>query len=1082
MNSQSFIALAQNISLLLATAVVFDLLAVRWQVGRASPRQLVVGVILGGVGLLIMLTPWTFTPGVVFDTRSVLVTVTGLFFGTVPTVVTVLMTSGLRLFIGGVGAWTGASVIVASGAVGLIWRHCKREPLDRISWWELYALGLLTHTIMLALMLTLPWETAKSVLADISLPVMLIHPAGVCLVGLLLVNRLRREKNEESLERSEARYRRLAEQSVDAIYMADDKGRLIDINKAACEATGWSREELLRMRIWDIDPDVDGEEKFLAVWRDHPFDRSWLIESRHRRADGAVFPVEIRVQKYVEAGQTRYYGLARDITERGKAELEYKAILETTFDAFLLTDAGGDVLMANLAAAEMLGWSMDELRRLNVSDCMTENEPSGANRQLAELREQGQGLAEYRLRHKDGTQFDVEVSFVFLEREGGRFLFILRDITERKRFEAALQQSEAMYRALINSQPDIVSRFDRQARHLFASENIKEVTGVSAADCLGKTNRELGGSESACDHIEKVIARVFETGEACESEFTSERERGAQIFNWRLVPQRNARGEVESLLSIARDITEHRRLERDYQTLFQRMLNGFALHEILVDEEGRPKDYRFLAMNPAFERFTGLKAEAVLGKTILEVLPGLEQYWIDIYGRVALTGEPVLFENFSKELGKYFEVAAFCPMHGRFACIFNDITDRKVQERELIAAKELAEDANRAKSEFLANMSHEIRTPLNGILGMLQLMRTTELDKEQREYAETALESSKRLTRLLSDILDLSRIEARRMNLLREPMDLMETINQVCELFRPTAVRAGVELRCHISPALPRDVIGDSTRLQQVLNNLVGNACKFTPQGRINLEAYPLPSSVPGRSRILFSIADTGIGIAEDKLAVIFEPFTQASEGYRRQYQGAGLGLSICRRLVELMGGSIAMESEPGLGSTVYFCVTLELPEEGANRPREHQKPSGGAILGPPVAGTRSILLAEDDPVNRRAVTRMLEKLGHRAQSAADGAEALERLRSERFDLVLMDVQMPGMNGVEATLSIRRGLAGPENADRPIVALTAYALPGDRERFLKVGMDNYLAKPVAIEELRVMLESVFQEREKSSAG
>jgi PAS domain S-box-containing protein len=386
-----------------------------------------------------------------------------------------------------------------------------------------------------------------------------------------------------------------------------------------------------------------------------------------------------------------------------------------------------------------------------------------------------------------------------------------------------------------------------------------------------------------------------------------------------------------------------------------------------------------------------------------------------------------------------------------------DVTERKNAEYAALRAKEAAEAASRAKSEFLANMSHEIRTPLNGIMGMLQLLQSTSLDNEQLEYSKMAVQSTSRLTSLLSDILDLSRVEAGKMPIRPETFNLREKLQQSIDLFAPLALQSGLELRNHFDGTLPHNVTGDPIRLQQVLTNLIGNAFKFTQSGFVNVEAYPLPARNENQLRIFFEISDTGCGIPDEALEHLFQPFSQVSTGYTRQYQGAGLGLSICKRLVGLMGGNMAISSEVGAGTSVYFCVTLDKALELPVRE------SLATELF--VQQSRKILVAEDDEVNLFAVRELLSKNEHEVVTARDGAQVLKHFAAQDFDLILMDIQMPGMDGIEATRRIRAAEEATGKKPVPIIAMTAYAMEGDRERLLEKGMDGYVAKPFSIKEL-----------------
>jgi hypothetical protein len=356
------------------------------------------------------------------------------------------------------------------------------------------------------------------------------------------------------------------------------------------------------------------------------------------------------------------------------------------------------------------------------------------------------------------------------------------------------------------------------------------------------------------------------------------------------------------------------------------------------------------------------------------------------------------------------------------------------------------------KSAFLANVSHEVRTPMNGVIGMNELLLGTRLDEEQRSYAEQVERSGRQMLAIVSDILDISKIEAGHLDIEAIDFDLAEMVKEAASAAGALARAKGLRLDLQIAPATPRLVRGDGRRLRQVLANLLSNAVKFTATGVITVEVATTPTPGDG-TLVRVAVADTGIGVDSERLAGMFEPFTQADVSTTRLYGGTGLGLAIAREIIELMGGTISAESTPGRGSTFWFEVELEGASSSPPASVADRADETAVWSTPPL-----VLVAEDSQINQIVATRVLERCGCRVTVVGDGIEALAALTSQHFDAVLMDCQMPSMDGYNATAELRRRERGGRRT--PVIAMTAHAMTGDRERCLNAGMDDYISKPV----------------------
>jgi PAS domain S-box-containing protein len=655
---------------------------------------------------------------------------------------------------------------------------------------------------------------------------------------------------------------------------------------------------------------------------------------------------------------------------------------------------------------------------------------------------------------------------------------MLVDVTAQKQAEVTAVQNETRFRRFAELSSDWYWELDADHRFTSSTGLTDPGGGAMPADHQGLCPWEIPGSHPL--HHTWDLQRARMTAREPFQDVIFKREvpgTEAHYMSVSGVPIFDEAGAFTGYRGVTRDITRLKQAE-------EQGLNAREVLAKLVDAVPDPifvKDdaHRYMLVNDAACAFFGRPREALLGKSDHDFFPKEEAdvFWAKDDEAFA-AGVDIVNEESCSAGGDTRTVStkkrSIRLPDGRqvLVGVLRDITDLKQRQRELSIAKEAAEAGSRAKSEFLARMSHEIRTPMNGVLGMTEILRGTPLTREQRGFLDTVHGSGVALLRIINDILDFSKVEAGRLELDEVDFILAECIGDTVDLLRGRAAAKRLPIAVKIAEGLPRVFRGDSARLRQILMNLVGNAVKFAERGAIVIRVDR--AAGPGDAGMLrFEVSDEGIGVAPDAQAQIFDAFAQADGSTSRRYGGTGLGLAICRQLVHLMGGMIGVDSQPGQGATFWFTLRLEassgaVPVGGASvssvaaADTPHDAPALDA------SGVR-VLLAEDNPVNRQVALAMLRSLGLAADTAVNGREAVEATARQAYDLVLMDCQMPELDGFAATAAIRLRDAAAGSARVPIVALTANAMTGDREACIAGGMDDYLSKPFTRAQLQEML-------------
>ncbi|WP_433708620.1 PAS domain S-box protein [Paenibacillus illinoisensis] len=872
-------------------------------------------------------------------------------------------------------------------------------------------------------------------------------------------------------------------------------GRWLQLNPAFCEMLGFSEDELIDSPIEHLIHDIDQEmERFRSNFWDMTNGVSQMYETevRLKRKDGSLLWSSIRacIVRDEENNNPLYLLVqAADITRQKDAEQhlieQRRQLEESTRISRILTESSLDLIAIHHADQErtfkyvspaslgMLGYKPEEIVGQSGLFCIHPNDIPFVEAYVAG---QMQGLApdriNYRLLHKDGSVVWADtITHYIYDKQGNlqEMIAVTRDITASKKQEQSLQE----YQSLFDCNPLGVASLDLDGNLLKANVSQEHLTGHSKAELISQSFDHL------IDPVDLAKTRYhFEEsvkGEAQSYEIGLIHQDGRRIETRVINVPIILEDRVVGVYGITSDITESKRYVEEIENLsYERALILNAMSEGVI---GLDPNGTLIFANPAAAEMMGFCPTEMNGVHFEQIIQQMQNEAIPYpvnespivkavrEGRSLPRSESVFWRQDGSSFLAEFQLKPIMDQGNTRGgvLVFRDMTS----VNDIIRAKELAEQADRAKSEFLAIMSHELRTPLNGIMGMAHLLKETELDEEQSGFAEIIIDSGESLLHILNEILDFSKIEAGKMDLARDAVDIQDMLASVVELFALKAAEKNIELYCEMSDQVPERVRGDETRIRQILINLVGNAVKFTEKGSIQIRvSVNVPEDGdPNKLQLSFVVKDTGIGIAMDKQHQLFQSFSQLDPAINRKYGGTGLGLAISKKLVELMDGAIGVHSEMGKGAEFHFTLLLEKWQDESGDGMEATDHTWVEDDQSLLAANIRILIAEDQAVNSHLMEELLRKLGGVCDIVENGEEAVRALERESYDIVFMDIKMPIMDGIEATCKIRQS-----HPEIPVIAaITAFAGESDREACLECGMQDFISKPFSSSEITRVL-------------
>ena len=879
----------------------------------------------------------------------------------------------------------------------------------------------------------------------------------------------------------------IIENAGSGIYIAQDE-RIVFHNTFFSNLTGYTSEELRGMNFLEIVHPKD--KKLIKLLFSNNFreinlkqSRSYTFRVSHKNGDLKWFKSNVSLIDW--NGKPALLDSCFDITLQKDIEQDlieeeqnFRLLVNAFEDMVFIISKRHAIIQANRSASDCLRLAENQILLRNFSTFFPDSEREGVRNAMVQAFAGNRVLISGNLETEDGRLIPVETRFFSGNWSQKEVVFaICQDISVRLEAERSIKMSEEKFSKAFDNYAVMmtISTLDED-RYVDVNETFLKTIGIQRKDVIGVTSDELNIFPEL-HRRQELKQKIFNEGKAQDLETTIINRKGEELiilFSAELIDiQDNL-----CILMVMSDITQRKRAQEKIERSELRFRKlGELLPEMIFEADSAG---RITFANNYLISFFGLSAQQIDGKINLSsFFDKKSQKIINQY--IANSKHTPHFpstELMAVKKGKHHipvltHITAIMENDkvNRFMGIMVDITIQKLQEKELITAKELAEEASKAKEQFLSIMSHEIRTPMNAVIGMANILLQENPKKSQLENLTTLRYSAENLMSLLNDILDFNKIEAGKLKLFRSPFSLHSLIKGLHTSFKHVASKKGLELRMNFDKNIPELLISDSIRINQVLTNLVGNALKFTEKGEVAI-SVKLVSENQRSALVYFSVSDTGIGIPADKQQMIFQEFTQANLETTRKYGGSGLGLAISKQLVSLLNGNLELTSKFGKGSNFFFTLRLGKTKTSVKKKTIDSE----EIIFPERAGKPyKILVVEDNEINSMIALKFLKGWGFMTELAEDGAEAVEKVKNGEFDVILMDLEMPVMSGYDAAMAIRQ-LDDPVKRKTPIIALSASAMLDVQTKIFSIGMNGFILKPFNPQDLKkkiaILLETV----------